>query len=83
MAARKKTELTYSQASTELDAILEEIETGTANIDVLSERVERASTLIKFCREKLAGTELRVNEIVDGLRPSATAEDVASDGEEA
>ena len=80
MAARKKTELTYSQASTELDAILEEIETGTANIDVLSERVERASTLIKFCREKLAGTELRVNEIVDGLRPSATA-DAESDEE--
>ena len=34
---------------------------------VLSERVERAAALIKICKEKLHGTELRVNKVVEEL----------------
>lgn len=70
MAARKKDDKdqpTYAAASAELESILHEIETGDTDIDVLSEQVERAAELIKFCREKLAGTELRVNRVVAQL----------------
>ena len=37
------------------------------DIDALSEKVERAAALIKLCRDKLAGTELRVRKVVDDL----------------
>lgn len=69
MAARKKTEspITWTDASEELETILDEIEGGSADIDVLSEKVERAAELIRVCREKLSGTELRVQKVVDEL----------------
>lgn len=67
MAARKKKDQTYTEAATELETILTEIESGDADLDVLDEKVERASELIRFCRETLSGTELRVRKIVDEL----------------
>lgn len=67
MAAKKKTDLTYAEGARELDTILAEIESGDADIDVLSEKVERAADLIKLCREKLTKTELRVNKVVEEL----------------
>lgn len=75
MAAKKKTELTYSQASDELETILDEIESGTADVDVLSEKVERAAALIKRCRETLSGTELRVQKVVEELAATAADDD--------
>ena len=67
MAAKKKTQITYAEGSTELEEILDEIESGQADIDVLSEKVERAAELIRFCKAKLEGTELRVNKVVEEL----------------
>ena len=67
MATKKKTELTYSEGSAEIESILDEIESGQIDIDVLSEKAERAAELIKLCKEKLAGTELRVNKVVEEL----------------
>jgi exodeoxyribonuclease VII small subunit len=60
-------ELSYAAASRELDAILDAIEAGDTDIDALSEKVERASVLIKLCRQKLLGTEMRVKRVVDEL----------------
>lgn len=75
MAAKKKTtDITYSEGSTELENILDEIESGNADIDVLSERVTRAAELIKLCKEKLAGTELRVNKVVEELAATESEE---------
>ena len=74
MAAKKKTEPTYAESSTELEAILDEIESGETDIDVLSDRVERAAALIRICKEKLAGTELRVNKVVEELSAEDEAE---------
>lgn len=67
-AAKKKPDSAgYAQASAELESILDEIENGTADIDVLGEKVERAAELIRECGEILAGTELRVKKVVDDL----------------
>lgn len=66
----KSSDLSYTAASRELDAILDAIEAGDTDIDALSEKVERAAVLIKLCREKLAGTELRVRKVVDELAAS-------------
>ncbi len=70
MAAKKKTDatdLTYAEGSRELETILEEIESGDADIDVLSDKVVRAAELIKLCREKLTKTELQVSKVVEEL----------------
>ncbi|MCA8944363.1 MAG: exodeoxyribonuclease VII small subunit [Planctomycetes bacterium] len=75
MAARKKSQFVYSEASTELETILDEIETGDADIDVLSDKVERAATLIRDCREALEGTELRVRKVVEELTKDADESD--------
>ena len=44
---------TYSQAWTELEKIINEIESEEINVDVLTEKVKRASYLIKFCKGRL------------------------------
>jgi len=67
MATKKKTDPTYGEGAAELETILAEIESGDADIDILSEKVERAADLIKLCREKLTKTELRVSKVVEGL----------------
>ena len=67
MATKRKTDLTYTQGAEELETILEAIESGDADIDVLSEKVERAAELIKVCREKLTATELKVTKVVEEL----------------
>ena len=81
MAARKKKDLTYTEAATELETILSEIESGDADLDVLDEKVERASTLIRFCRETLSGTELRVRKIVDELAEAPVESTSAEPGD--
>ena len=75
MASKKKTELTYSQATERLDEILEGIERGSSDIDVLSEQVEEAAALIKICRDKLGDTEAKVEKIVDELAAKEIVED--------
>lgn len=67
MARTTKKSPSYTAASEELEQILDEIETGNADVDVLSEKVARAAELIKVCREKLDVTEMSVKKVVDGL----------------
>ncbi|MBV6641006.1 MAG: exodeoxyribonuclease VII small subunit [Cyclobacteriaceae bacterium] len=56
--------LTYEEAYKELKMIAAEIENETVSIDVLSEKVKRASSLIQYCQEKLRSTESEVNKII-------------------
>lgn len=67
MAAKKKDPLTYTEASSELEEILTEIESGEADVDELSMRVERAAALIQLCRDKLTRTEMQVTKAVADL----------------
>lgn len=64
----------YSAAAAELEEILDEIESGTVDIDVLTEKAERAAALIKLCRERLAGTELKVTKVIDALEAEPSRE---------
>jgi exodeoxyribonuclease VII small subunit len=58
------TNLTYENAYKELTEIAQEIETESVSVDVLAERVKRASDLIEFCQTKLRATETEVNKII-------------------
>lgn len=56
--------MTYEQAFEELRIIASEIEDETVSVDVLAEKVKRASELITFCQAKLRSTEVEVNKII-------------------
>jgi exodeoxyribonuclease VII small subunit len=59
--------LTYTQAVTELEEIVKEIENEDVEVDHLLERVKRASVLIKFCKDKLKNTEGEVKKVLASL----------------
>jgi exodeoxyribonuclease VII small subunit len=62
-----KDELSYTAAFEELQKIVSEIEHGAISVDELSEKVKRASQLIKICKSKLTNTEEDVNKILREL----------------
>ena len=61
------TDIGYADAMTELDSILAELDDDNIDIDVLSERVERAAELIAVCRNRISAAQQRVAAIVDDL----------------
>ncbi len=56
--------LNYEAAYNELAQIAQEIETESVSVDILAEKVKRASELIAFCQTKLRSTETEVNKII-------------------
>jgi exodeoxyribonuclease VII small subunit len=62
-----ETTINYTQAFEELQAIVSEIELGQISVDILSEKVKRASELIVICKTKLTSTEEDVNQILKEL----------------
>ncbi|MEJ1239395.1 exodeoxyribonuclease VII small subunit [Chryseolinea sp. T2] len=57
----------YTEAFEELQQIVSEIEHGQISVDELSQKVKRATVLIKICREKLTTTEADVSQILKEL----------------
>ena len=60
-------EQNYTSAFEELKTIVSEIEDGEISVDQLSEKVKRATQLIKICKAKLSSTEEDVNMILKEL----------------
>jgi len=60
--------ISYSEAIEELEIIVTEIEQGEISVDILSEKVKRASELIKICKDKLGSTEEDVNKILGEIK---------------
>lgn len=58
---------TYTQAVTELESIVKEIENQDVEVDHLLEKVKRASFLIKYCKEKLRDTEGEVKKVLASM----------------
>lgn len=77
-------ELGYAEAMTELEGILGELEGDHLDVDVLAERVRRASELIKLCRTRISRAQDDVNRIVTDLEvfESELGGAVAPDGDE-
>lgn len=72
---KKADEPTYAAACGELETILRDIESGEIDLDVLSEKVERAAALLAICRQKLAATETKVRKVVADLSAAVGTED--------
>ena len=60
----------YTEAYEELQRIVSEIENGEISVDELSEKVKRATQLIRICKLKLTTTEEDVNKILRDLEGS-------------
>ncbi len=67
-----ETNLTYEQAYKELVEIAREIEQESISVDVLAQKVKRASELITLCQEKLRSTETEVNKIIAQMEGNVT-----------
>ena len=54
----------YEEKIGKLEQIVNDIETGKLSVDMLSEKVKEASSLIKECREMLTKVQNEVNNIL-------------------
>jgi exodeoxyribonuclease VII small subunit len=67
MATKKDEEIGYAEALKELETILAELERTDVDVDVLASRVERASELIRLCRDRIGNAKLQIDTVVNGL----------------
>ncbi len=61
MTAKK---VSYSEAMTEIEEILEKIENEEFDVDELAEKVKRVSVLLKICKDKLHKTNEQVEQVL-------------------
>ena len=59
-----KKAITYTEAMTEVEEILEQIESEELDVDDLAEKVKRVSVLLKTCKDKLLKTNEQVEQIL-------------------
>lgn len=57
-------EISYTEAVTELENIVSDIENDDVSVDELGIKVKRASELITICKNKLHHTEEEVSKIL-------------------
>ena len=61
MATKK---VTYNEAISEIEEILEKIENEELDVDELADKVKRVSVLLKICKDKLLKTNEQVEQIL-------------------
>ncbi|MBD8349036.1 MULTISPECIES: exodeoxyribonuclease VII small subunit [unclassified Dysgonomonas] len=62
-----KKDKSYTEAIQELQEILDKLESGDMEVDVLTEEIKKASVLLKLCKEKLYKTDTEIKKILDNL----------------
>ena len=60
-------DLSYSDAGAELDAIIEEFETGVVDVDRLVDQLQRATDIVDELDRRLRRTRIQVEELVPRL----------------
>lgn len=58
---------TYNEAITEIEEILQTIESGDLDVDELTDKVKRVAYLLETCKKKLRTTESEIQKVMDGL----------------
>lgn len=56
--------VTYSEAISEIEEILEKIENEELDVDELADKVKRVFSLLKICKDKLLKTNEQVEQIL-------------------
>lgn len=60
-------EITYTEAFKELLEIIKAMENSEVTIDHLDTKIQKASELLKICKDKLYSTEKKVQKILDDI----------------
>lgn len=63
--------ISYTEAYSELQHIVDEIENAEINIDLLDAKIKRASELLKICRDKLHKTEENVLQVLGEIKKNS------------
>jgi exodeoxyribonuclease VII small subunit len=61
----QKKKLSYKEAISEIEEILDKLENEEPDVDELAENVKRVNFLIKYCKEKLTETETEIQKIME------------------
>jgi exodeoxyribonuclease VII small subunit len=61
-------EIGYADAMRELETILDRLDDDQLDIDVLASNVERASELIKLCRDRIGSAKVQVETVVASMQ---------------
>ena len=75
-------EIGYADAMAELETILDDLEDDDLDVDVLASRVERASTLIALCRDRIGSARVQVEKVVASLDSAPPLAAVSDDDSE-
>lgn len=67
-------DLGYTEALSELDAILRELEASDVDVDRLADRVGRASELISLCRARISVAEIKIQQVTTDLAAGAVVD---------
>lgn len=63
-----KIKLTYTEAITELETILVELENNPeVNMDVITEKVKRAAVLMELCKKQLHDLDAELENVMENL----------------
>ena len=63
-----KLKLTYTEAVTELEAILAELENNSeVNMDMIAEKVKRAAVLMEVCKKQLHDLDEELEKMMGNL----------------
>jgi exodeoxyribonuclease VII small subunit len=60
-------EKSYRESLARIREIVDEIESGELDLDVLSERVREASELLRYCRDHLTATDEQLKQTLAEL----------------
>ncbi len=63
-------DLGFAGCVAEIDSIIKALEADRIDVDELAGRVTRATELIEWCRNRLDGTRIEVEEILDRFEGS-------------
>ena len=59
----KTKEISYEEALSKLEAILENIRTEKINLDELAEQLKESSALVRLCQEKIRQAETEIKRV--------------------
>ena len=71
-------EMTFKEASIELEQIVRALESGELELEDSLERYSRGVELLKSLRERLAGAEQKVRVLLDATDENASTTDTSS-----
>jgi exodeoxyribonuclease VII small subunit len=66
-----KKDITYIQAVSRLNEIMQQMESGTLDVDALTDTLKEARELLAFCKEKLHTVDQSIKEITDSASPQS------------